>query len=286
MCEGPGVSGDLDRREVIRRALAIPALAVLFAGCATLPPEALASRDVRFDTPTGKLGAYFARPKSAYPVPAILIAHGVIGQPDYQRAIADELASAGFAALTIDRFSNIPGFGYEALNANLAGPKRFLSEMFFREEQGQLAAALVFLGAQPGIDDTRFGFVGFCGGGIHGVRLASSHPSIKAVVSFYGPPRLPAQYRHPSDPIRDMTEFADRLEAPLQIHYGSDDYAVPQADVDALVAHLRARGKSVEAFRYAGARHGFYQTPESGDVASVAAARARYIAFLRRELAP
>jgi dienelactone hydrolase len=79
------------------------------------------------------------------------------------------------------------------------------------------------------------------------------------------------------------------VRAPLQVHYGTEDYAVRGEDVDLLAARLRRVGTEVEVFVYPGATHAFYDqtiadAPPANRVAADAA-RPRYLAFLHRHVA-
>lgn len=52
-----------------------------------------------------------------------------------------------------------------------------------------------------------------------------------------------------------MTNFVSRINAPLQIHQGTSDDAVPKAWSDAFVGQLKELGKDVDYFVYTGADH-------------------------------
>jgi len=98
---------------------------------------------------------------------------------------------------------------------------------------------------------------------------------------------LPRQYKHDTDPVADLIAEASRIGFPLQMHYGTDDYAVKGADVEQMVAIARRNGADVEAYAYPGARHAFYDRTNAEAFAPEAAelARGRYLAFLGRHLA-
>ncbi|MFL6844953.1 MAG: dienelactone hydrolase family protein [Allosphingosinicella sp.] len=145
--------------------------------------------------------------------------------------------------------------------------------------QKESLGAVAYLRHSSAVSRGPIGIVGFCGGGIKAVRLALSAPAIGAVVSFYGPPALPAQYKHPTDPIVDLLDVGARLRTPLQIHYGTADYAVRGADVERLADEVRSAGTPVEVHAYEGATHAFYDRRELP--ANAAAARAAHDLYLR-----
>jgi carboxymethylenebutenolidase len=199
--------------------------------------------------------------------------------PAWVRAVADELAGAGFAALAVSRFSRTPGMTEEQLRADGQGPRHYLTETYFLEVQKELLGGIDYLRNSPAVRRGPIGAVGFCGGGIQAVRLSLATPAIGAIVSFYGPPALPAQYKHPTDPIVDLVDIGTRVRAPVQIHYGTSDYAVKAAEVERFAGELRGAGTPVEVHDYEGATHAFYEHREQP--ANAAAARAAHDFYLR-----
>lgn len=273
--------GPQDRRAFLATALA-----------AGLVPQALlaaparrgGSGEVEFPSPVGSVRGYLARPRGRGRHPAVVVAHGVVGLPDWVRAIADELAASGFAALAMSRFSRDPSVTAERLRQE-GRTSRYLTEAAFLEQQKELLGALAFLRHSRFVRRDRIGAVGFCGGGIQAVRLSLADPALRAVVSFYGPPDLPAQYRHPDQPIGNLVDIASQVRTPLQIHYGTADYAVPAEAVDRLAAAMRSAGTPVEVHAYEGATHAFYDRRDSpANDAAAKLARDRYLRFLRERL--
>ena len=120
------------------------------------------------------------------------------------------------------------------------------------------------------------------------MRLGIEKSNLAAVVSFYGPPVLLPQYKAPNDPLIDLVEMADKIRKPLQMHYGTKDYAVNGDDVERLAALARRSGAEVETFDYPGATHAFYDRTNREAFAPEAAelARGRYLEFLHRLLDP
>lgn len=247
------------------------------------PPE---QNKVHFPTPVGEGRGYLALPDSDPPHTAVLVVHGEIGLPKAHTLTADELAGAGFAALAIERFSRLPGFDWNAMQEDNRGPRRFLTESYALEEDREALGAITFLQSLPAVRKGPVGVVGFCGGGIRAVRLGLFSPAVGAVVSFYGPPLLPEQYKPSKDPIIDLVDVADKIRRPLQVHYGTNDYAVKADDVERLVASARRAGAEVEAFAYADATHAFYDqtNPHAFSPSAAKLAKGRYLDFLRGHL--
>ncbi|MBV9884690.1 MAG: dienelactone hydrolase family protein [Sphingomonadaceae bacterium] len=254
-------------------------------GARATAPSRSHGTEIDFPSPVGAVHAYLATPTGRGRHPAILVLHAQLGLPAWARAAADELAAAGFVALALFGFSRSPGLTEEQLRADGRGARNFLSESYFREGQQELHGAVDYLHRLPAVRRGPLGAVGFCGGGIRGVRFAIASPAIGAVVSFYGPPALPAPYRNAADPMPDLVDVAAQLRAPLQIHYGTADYVVHAADVARLAEIVRAAGTPVEVHAYEGATHAFYGSADpAANAAATAAARPRYLAFLHARL--
>jgi carboxymethylenebutenolidase len=273
--------GNSDRRGFLKAALAAGLVSQGGWAQAAAPGG---GEEVQVPTPVGPVRAYLARPAGRGRRPAVLVMHGVLGLPDWVRAVADELAASGFVALAISRFSRHPDVTEQALRSE-GRESRYLTEQFFLESQGELLGAIVYLRQLPGVRRDRIGAVGFCGGGIQAVRLAIAVPALRAVVSFYGPPDLPQQYRHPTDPIRQLVDLGGQVRVPLQIHYGTADYAVRAADVDRLAAEVRGAGTPVEVHAYEGATHAFYDSRDrEPNRIAAGLAHDRYLQFLHARL--
>ncbi len=273
--------GPQDRRAFLMTALAA---GLVPQGLLAAGPPGRESGDMEFPSPVGAVRGYLARPSGRGRHPAVLVAHGVVGLPDWVRAVADELAASGFAALAVSRFSRDSAVTAERLRQE-GRTSRYLTETAFLEQQQELLGAIAFLRQRRFVRPDRIGAVGFCGGGIQAVRLSLAVPTLRAVVSFYGPPALPPQYKHPTDPIRDLVALGSTLRTPLQIHYGTADYAVPAEAVDRLAAEVRTAGTAVEVHAYEGATHAFYDSRDPPpNLAAAKLAHDRYLRFLHARL--
>lgn len=106
-------------------------------------------------------------------------------------------------------------------------------------------AALEVLKRQPGVDVARLGAIGFCFGGGAVLELARDGAPLKAFVSFHGNLDTP-------DP-----QDARQIVAPVLVLHGADDPAVPQEQVDAFVAEMKAAEVDWQLVSYGGAVHSF-----------------------------
>ena len=119
----------------------------------------------------------------------------------------------------------------------------------------------------------KLGIVGFCWGGAFVNRFAVAAGSkLDAGVAYYGPAPDPAE--------------AKRVAAPLLLHYAGLDERV-NASGKPWVAALKAAGKPVESFTYAGVNHAFNNdtSAERYDKAAADLAWTRTLAFFKRHLA-
>ena len=283
MCQYDECGTDAGRRAFLKHGLALGAVGLAGSAAAALEAAAgTAGEEIVFPSPVGPVRGYLALPAGTRRQPAVVLLHGEIGLPLAHRQTADELAGAGFVALAVQRFSRTPDLTAEQIAADGRGARHYVSESFFRESQEEARGAVAHLLAHPRVRRGRIGAIGFCGGGIQAVRLALAVPALRAIVSFYGPPLLPPQYRNPTDPIVNLVDIADRIRRPLQVHYGTRDYAVRAEDVDRLVSAARGAGAHAEAYAYDGATHGFYDRTNRAafNPAAASLARGRYLDFL------
>ncbi|MDO1560051.1 dienelactone hydrolase family protein [Brevundimonas sp. 2R-24] len=281
-CEQPA------RRTLLGRLAAIGAISLVTARArAANFLQPITTEEVTFPTSVGAVGGYLATPQSEQNRyrGAVVILHGEFGLPASHRLTADELAQAGFAALAVRRFSRQPGMTSGDLWRDDQGEGRYRTEAYVREELAETAGAADFLLATCPSSE-RIGVVGFCGGGIRAVRYAARDPRVAAAVSFYGAPRLEARFKTASDPALDLLEIEDPIRAPVQMHYGLNDYVVKPADIEALAARIRAAGGLAEDYAYEGAGHAFYDrtNPQSYAASAAALARERYLDFLAAHL--
>jgi carboxymethylenebutenolidase len=277
--------GNPTRRSFISRgvAAAIAALAGVRARAARLRVD---SREVSFPTSVGLVRGHLATPTEQRRGPGIVLTHGEFGLPQTHRETADELAQAGFVALAVQRFSRIPGMTWQDLQTDDRCDGRYRSATFAQEEIEESRGALDWLSRLEHVEASRLGAVGFCGGGIRAIRLAAADPRVRCLTAFYPPPHIPAQYKNASDPAPDLLELATLPKCRLQIHFGSEDYIVNEPDIELLAQRARRSGAYVEVHRYTDAGHAFYDRTDASAyrVQAAAAARTRYLGFLRESL--
>ena len=55
--------------------------------------------------------------------------------------------------------------------------------------------------------------------------------------------------------LYSLTNYLDKINAPIELHQGTTDESVPQKWSDTLAAQLKEKGKEIEYFIYPGADH-------------------------------
>lgn len=180
--------------------------------------------------------------------------------------IADRFATEGFFALAPDLYH-----GEKAKGPDQAG--KLMMALDIDRAAKDLAGAIDYLKAQPGVTGDGVGTVGFCMGGALSLFAASKNPEVQACVVFYG--------GHPN-----VKPDLAALKAPvLGLWAGKDGFVTP-AVVAALDQKLTALGKPHEFHTYSNADHAFFNDtrPEVYDAPAAQDAWRRTIEFFRREL--
>ncbi|HXE58851.1 MAG TPA: dienelactone hydrolase family protein [Gemmatimonadales bacterium] len=224
------------------------------------------------------INGFLARPRGEGAFPAVVLTHGNPGIPDDMRSLALELARQGFVALAVDANSRTPDHSKLELHV-------IRSYTFHRQWMSDIRAGIEWLAGRPFVRDRRVGMVGFCGGGVVNLLLATQSPDVAAVVALYAAPRFPPERNSPTDPKPSLLDFVDRVRVPVQYHYGTADHMIPLADVRRLQDTLARLGAPAEVHLYEGADHAFFgERSPNYDSAAATLARERLIAFLRRHL--
>ena len=179
--------------------------------------------------------------------PAVVVIHEIFGLTDWVRGVADQLAEAGYIAITPDLLSG-------------AGPKGGGTDTFKGEEvrkaimsltPGQVTADLNacvdYVSKLPACNG-KVAVGGFCWGGTQAFRFATNNKAIKAAFVFYG-----------TGP--DKAEDVGRIAAPVYGFYGGNDARV-NATIPASTELMKKAGKTYEPVTYEGAGHGFMRAGE------------------------
>jgi carboxymethylenebutenolidase len=200
--------------------------------------SAVAGRDIAYATLDGAPVTGYLAPAKASAEVAIIVIQEWWGLNDNIRAMARELAGAGYTALAVDLYEGktaTDSAGAQALmEAALGTPERLLDNL--RQAHQYLTQTL---GA------TRVGVVGWCFGGGWSLQTALAlGDGIDAAVVYYG--------RVETDP-----EKIGALAAPVLGHFGTLDQGTTLESARAFETAARAAGKDVTIHAYEGADHAF-----------------------------
>ncbi len=212
---------------------------------------------------------YLAKPRRGPRAPGIVVIHENRGLVEHIKDVARRLARAGYVALAPDLASPEGGtdrFSDPAAVTALLGrtpPARLVS---------MLNAAVGALQRRPDVYPDRVGAVGFCFGGGLAWRLATSNPSLRAVVPFYGP----------NPPLEDVP----KIRAAILAIYGALDQRI-DAGIPEIRNALEKAGIVHEVIVYPGADHAFFNdTGPRYNARAAGDAWARTLAWFAQHLAP
>jgi carboxymethylenebutenolidase len=184
---------------------------------------------------------FLARPKADGIFPAVLVISGNVITEEYIPNTCAALALAGFVGLAPNVFHWREDSGAKTEEDWAKAAKAHTK--YDALEDIQVGAD--YLRTQPFVKADRMGIIGFCWGGWMALQFAARSREIDAVVAF-----------HPGLVTRDLGAIA-RVQAPVQLHQGTDDHSVDPATAKKLQEILKAQKTPVELFLYNGADHGF-----------------------------
>jgi len=237
----------LTRRTAVSMFFAGYAVAAVAANArpVTTPADGLVIEEVLI--PNGAatpLPAYVARPKGAGKHATIIVCNEIFGIHDYIKDVCKRLATLGFVAVA-------PDFFYRA-GVSLPALKDFKEILPIVQKatpdqvDGDVKATTAWIKAAKFAKPGKIGITGFCWGGAVVWRSAMVNADIKAGVAWYGQ-------------VKPLIARAGELNAPVLGLYGALDKGIPQTDIEALLAALKAAGKTGSDIHvYANAEHGFH----------------------------
>ncbi|WP_420139448.1 dienelactone hydrolase family protein [Sphingomonas sp.] len=190
------------------------------------------------------LPAYVARPKGSARHATIIVVNEIFGIHDYIKDICRRLAKLGYVAVA-------PDFFYRS-GVNLAAISDFkqimpiVAQASDEQVDGDVRATTAWIKQQSFAKAGAIGITGFCWGGSVVWRSAMVNPDIRAGVAWYGR-------------VEKLIARAGEVRAPVLGLYGAKDQGIPQDQVQAMAAALKAAGKTGSAIHvYPDAGHGFH----------------------------
>lgn len=209
-----------------------------------------------------KVGSDSIRSWVVYPersdkAPVVLVVHEIFGLSNWIRAVADQLAAAGFIAIAPDLLTmkNPPLAADGEVNADAA---RSLIRELTTDDVNRWLEGVAAWGTSLPAATQKYGIVGFCWGGGTSFGYAVADPDLSASVVYYG--------------TSPATASLSSVRAPVLGLYGGNDArvgaTVPPAD-----SAMKAMGKTYEPHMFDGAGHGFLRQQDGQDGANMTATR-------------
>lgn len=191
----------------------------------------------------------------------LVVIQEIFGVNHHIRAVCDGFAAAGYRAIAPAIFDRVkPGIELDYDEAGVARGRELRGEVDWDGPMQDIAATAALL-AKEG----KVGAVGYCWGGSL-AWLAATRLGLPSV-GYYG---------------GQIIDFVDEQpKAPVLLHFGETDSAIPLDDVD----KIRATHPEVPIHVYAGAGHGFNcDARGSYHAESAATARDRTLVFLGEQV--
>ncbi len=198
-----------------------------------------------------EVNCFVAYPEVKDKAPVVVVIHEIFGLTDWVRGVADQLAEAGYIAITPDLLSGTaPGGGGTAELGSGDAVRKAISSLSPDQITADLDAVVAYGKGLPAANG-KVAVAGFCWGGGQSFRYATHNPDLKAALVFYGTgPENPAELA--------------KIKAPVHGFYGGNDAHV-SATIPKSTELMKAAGKSFDPVTYEGAGHGFFRAGEAPD---------------------
>ncbi|VCU68283.1 Carboxymethylenebutenolidase [Pigmentiphaga humi] len=240
-------------------------------------------RWVTFPSGADQVRGYLAEPDGDDVLGAVVCAPENLGVTEHRQEETRRLAAEGFIVLTVDPYSRIGGRPPQ--DYTTVEERRSKAFIAARDEVvvPDCQAALEWLRTQPRVG--RVGALGYCLGGGTVLAWAAGTRDLACSVVLYALPVVPAAYS-PDGRDRSRIELAPRIQAPMQLHFGDADEAIPMDQTLALKEALESQAPAPIAFHvYPGARHAYMDsTLERYSPEAAALTYERFVDFLHRHL--
>jgi dienelactone hydrolase len=191
--------------------------------------------------------------------PGVLVAHDWMGEGDFSRRRAEELAKLGYVAFALDIYGKgvRPANGQEA--GQLAGKYKGDRALL----RARMRAAYDTLKAEPNVDPQRIGVIGYCFGGTAALELARSGADLAGTVTFHGGLDTPT----PQD--------AKNIKGKILVLHGADDPSAPLSQVMDFNKEMKDAGVDYQIVLFGHAVHAFTNPAAGNDNSKGAAYNAK-----------
>jgi carboxymethylenebutenolidase len=193
------------------------------------------------NTADGPMRVWSAAPDDRPASGAVLVLQEAFGVNKHIQDVTRRLAAEGYHALAPDLFHRT---GVEALRYDeYAKAMTLIADIGAEQIVTDVGATRLHAG------EARTAVVGFCFGGRAAFTAATAVPGLSAAVVFYGPGIAAGPHA--------VLHRAGSITAPVQLHTGAEDEAIPAEQVTATGEALRAAGTRFDSYIYPGAGHAF-----------------------------
>jgi carboxymethylenebutenolidase len=212
-----------------------------------------------------EVSCFVAYPEVKDKAPAVIVIHEIFGLTDWVRSVADQLAEAGYVAITPDLLSGAgpKGGGTEEFGGN-EGVRKAIMSLPADQITADLDAVAQYVKGLPACNG-KISVAGFCWGGGESFRYATNNKDLKAAFVFYG---MPAK-----------ENALSKINSPVYGFYASNDARITTT-VPQTTELMKSAGKTYVPVTYEGSGHGFMRAGEAPD-ANAANAQARKSAWAR-----
>jgi carboxymethylenebutenolidase len=190
-----------------------------------------------------------AYPESKDKATAVIVIHEIFGLTDWVRGVSDQLAEAGYIAMSPDLLSGMAdgGGGTPEITKGGGDVRAKIQALPPDQITADLNAVADYLAKLPSCNG-KVVVCGFCWGGGQTFRYATNNKDLKAAFVFYGP-----------GPTSE-TEIA-KINCPVYGFYGGNDMRI-NATIPKTTELMKAANKTYEPVTYEGAGHGFMRAGE------------------------
>ncbi len=197
--------------------------------------------EVEYSTDSTKMIGYIAYDSNNdNQRPGVLVIHEWWGHNEYTRERADMLAELGYVALAIDMY----GDGKAATHPDDA--QKFMMSVFSNmdEATARFTKALEVLKANPKVDTSNIGVIGYCFGGSVALTMANMGIDMDAVAAFHSGVQLPVMPQ-------------EGIKAKVLVCNGAADPFVSNQSVKAYKAAMDSVNADYKYIAYDSAKHAF-----------------------------
>jgi carboxymethylenebutenolidase len=257
-----------------RRAFAVTSLASGFAlsvqpiSAATIATDAtgLVAGEVKIPVADGEIPGYRAMPEKGTKLATIIVIHEIFGVHEWIKDVCRRFAKQGYLA--------VAPYLYARQGDALAYTdiRQLVTDLVSKVEDSTVLSDLdstASWAAANGGDAAKVGVTGFCWGGRMTWLYTAHSANVKAGVAWYGRMTRPEGNTQPKHPV----EVAGEIKGRVLGLYGGLDKGIPQTQVDAMRAALKAANDmKAQIVVYPEADHGFladyrpsYNEPAAAD---------------------